>query len=44
MSRKDAEEKHKKNGNKEIFVATKIKSCSQNLCHDKEVFCRDNKS
>ena len=44
LLRKDAEEQHKKNGNKEILVATKSMSCRQNLCRDKEVLCHDNKS
>ena len=44
LLRQDAKEEHKKNGNKEILVATKLMSYKQNLCHDKEVYFRDNKS
>ena len=44
LSRQDAEEQHKKSGNKETSCYDIIKSCRQNLCRDKEVFCCDNKS
>ena len=44
LSRQDVEEEHENNGNKEIVVATKSMSYKQNLCRDKEVLCRDNKS
>ena len=44
LSQQDVEEEHKKNGNNEIVVATKSMSYRQNLCRDKEVYCRDNKS
>ena len=44
LSQQDPEEEHKKNGNKEILIAIKSMSYKQNLCDDKEFFCRDNKS
>ena len=44
LLQQDVEEKHKKNGNKETSCCDIIKSCRKNLCHDKEVFCHDNKS
>ena len=37
LSRQDAEEQYKKNGNKETSCRDIIKSCKQNLCHEKEV-------
>ena len=43
LSRQDAEEQHKKNGNKETSCRDIIKSCRSNLCRDKEVFYSDNK-
>ena len=44
LSQQDVEKQHKKNGNKETSCYDIIKSYKQNLCHDKEVFYRDNKS
>ena len=44
LSQQDAEEQHKKNGNKETSYCDIIKSCGQNLCRDEEALCRDNKS
>ena len=44
LLRQDAEEQHKKNGNKETSCRDIIKSYRKNLCRDNEVFCLDNKS
>ena len=44
LSRQDAKEQHKKNGNKEILVVTKSRVAVKTCVATKKFFCHDNKS